>query len=62
LFAEAQVLHFDRDRLRMWPDGWIVLPDPTDPSRGTLVRAEQAEEPEPAVPPSDLTDSASGTG
>jgi uncharacterized protein YjbI with pentapeptide repeats len=59
-FDRAHVLHLDNfDRRRMWPDGWTVLPDPTDPTRGTLVRAEDANEPEPAVPPSD---SGSGTG
>ena len=30
-------------------------PRPADPTRGTLVRVEQAKEPEPAVPPSDPT-------
>ena len=50
-FGGAHVLHIDyRDRHGMWPDGWTVLPDPTDPGRGTLVRAEQTEEPEPAAP------------
>ena len=57
-FSGAHVLlHFDnRDIRRVWPDGWIVRPDPTDPSRGTLVRAEDAKEPEPAAPPSDQSD------
>jgi hypothetical protein len=56
-FSEAHVLLFDnRDSRRVWPDGWIVLPDPTAPSRGTLVRAEHAKEPKPAAPPSDHTD------
>jgi hypothetical protein len=33
------VLHFDRlDTYQVWPDGWTVRPDPTDPSRGTLVK------------------------
>ena len=27
------------DMHRVWPDGWAVVPDPTDPSRGTLVKA-----------------------
>jgi Pentapeptide repeats (9 copies) len=45
-----------------WPDGWTVRPDPTDPSRGTLVPAEDANQPEPTVPPPDPTDSGSGTG
>jgi Pentapeptide repeats (9 copies) len=50
-FDEAHVLHFDnRDRHRMWPDGWIVRPDSTDPSRGKLVRAEHTKEPGPAAP------------
>jgi hypothetical protein len=57
VFGGAHVLHFDNpDRHRRWPDGWTVRPDPTDPSRGTLVRAEHAKEPEPAAPPSDHTD------
>jgi hypothetical protein len=35
----AQVLHLDGlDMHRVWPDGWTVHPDPTDPSRGTLVK------------------------
>jgi hypothetical protein len=56
-FSGAHVLHFDnRDRRRVWPDGWIVLRDPTDPSHGTLVPAEHAKEPKPAAPPSDHTD------
>jgi uncharacterized protein YjbI with pentapeptide repeats len=63
LFNEARVLHFNNlDRPRVWPDGWTVRPDPTDPSRGTLVRAAPANEPEPAVPPSNPTDNAPGTG
>jgi hypothetical protein len=50
-FTGAHVLYFDDpDRDRVWPDGWIVRQIPTDSIRGTLVRAEQAEEPEPAVP------------
>jgi hypothetical protein len=62
-FAGARVLHVDgRDRNHLWPDGWIVSPDPTDPGRGTLVPAEDAKEPKPAVPPSDPTDNGSGTG
>jgi len=53
----AKVLHSNsHDRHSVWPNGWAVLPDPTDPSRGTLVRAEHAKEPEPAAPPSDDTD------
>jgi hypothetical protein len=56
-FSGAHVLHLDdRDRHRVWPRGWTVLPNPTDPSRGTLVRVEQAEETEPALPPSESTD------
>ena len=35
-FNKAQVLHLDG--LWGWPDGWAVVPDPTDPSRGTLVK------------------------
>jgi hypothetical protein len=42
-FGGAHVLHFDNpDRSRRWPDGWTARPDPTDPSRGTLVPAEDA--------------------
>jgi hypothetical protein len=38
-FDKAHVLHLDRlDTVRVWPDGWTVYPDPTDPSRGTLVK------------------------
>jgi hypothetical protein len=44
----------------VWPDGWTVRP--TVLSRGTLVPAEHAEEPAPAVPPPDPTDGGSGTG
>jgi Pentapeptide repeats (9 copies) len=61
-FDRAHVLHFDDDlgRGRVWPDGWAVRPDPTDPSRGTLVRAEDEKERKPTVPLSDPTDSGSG--
>jgi hypothetical protein len=39
-FDKAHVLHLDGlDMHRVWPDGWAVVPDPTDPSRGTLVKA-----------------------
>jgi uncharacterized protein YjbI with pentapeptide repeats len=56
-FNAAHALHFDDPNMRrVWPDGWAVRPDPTDPSRGTLVPAGQAKEPEPALPPSDHTD------
>jgi uncharacterized protein YjbI with pentapeptide repeats len=62
-FRRAQVLQLnDFDRRRVWPDGWTVRPDPADPSRGMLVPAEHAKEPEPAVPPSDPPDTGSGTG
>jgi pentapeptide repeat protein len=38
-FAGAHVLHLDDlNTDRVWPDGWIARPDPTDPSRGTLVK------------------------
>jgi CubicO group peptidase (beta-lactamase class C family) len=50
---EAQVLNLDNTDIRQrrtWPDGWIVRPDPADPTRGTLARVKQAEEPEPAAP------------
>jgi hypothetical protein len=43
-FDEAHVLRLDDDlatAIRWWPDGWTVHPDPTDPSRGTLVSADQ---------------------
>jgi hypothetical protein len=55
-FDGAQVLHLDDPDLnerRDWPDGCTVRPDPADPTRGTLVGAEQVEGPEPAVPLSD---------
>ena len=57
-FAGARVLHVDNPDLnehRVWPDGWTLRPDPARPSHGTLVRAEQAEQPDPAVSPSDPT-------
>ena len=63
--AGAHVLHLDNpdlNRKRQWPNGHTVRSDQTDPTRGTLVRAEDAKEPEPAVPSSDPTDSGSGTG
>jgi hypothetical protein len=41
--------------LRLWPDGYTVRPDPADPTRGTLIQKEQAEEPEQAIPPPDST-------
>jgi hypothetical protein len=48
------VLHLDDPELnsrRVWPDGYTIDPDSADPTRGTLVRAEQVERPEPAGPP-----------
>lgn len=37
-FDKAHALHLDGlDTKRVWPRGWTVHPDPTDPSRGTLV-------------------------
>jgi uncharacterized protein YjbI with pentapeptide repeats len=58
-FGGAHALHFDDPNVyRMWPDGWAVLPDPTDPSRGTLVGAEDAKGSGPGSP---LTDTASGS-
>jgi len=39
------VLHHDDPDLNkrgVWPDEFTVRPDPTKPTRGTLVRAEQA--------------------
>jgi uncharacterized protein YjbI with pentapeptide repeats len=57
MFRGAHVLHLDNPNVRrVWPDGWTVRPDPTDPSRGTLVRSEYAKEPKPAAPPSDQAD------
>jgi Pentapeptide repeats (9 copies) len=48
-YREAKVLHLD-DRLlkeqRSWLPGWTVRPDPTDPTRGTLVR-DVADAPPP---------------
>jgi uncharacterized protein YjbI with pentapeptide repeats len=44
-FGEVHVEHLDDPHLtRLWPDGWAIAPDPDPaiPSRGTLVRAEQA--------------------
>jgi uncharacterized protein YjbI with pentapeptide repeats len=52
-FDQAHVLHLDdpeANKYRAWLDRWTVRPDPTDPSRGTLVHAEHAMEPEPATP------------
>jgi uncharacterized protein YjbI with pentapeptide repeats len=49
-FGGAQVLHLNNPGLnerRVWPDGYTVRPDPADPTRGTLVYREQAQEPEP---------------
>jgi uncharacterized protein YjbI with pentapeptide repeats len=46
--AEAQVLHLQNPTLnkrRVWPDGYIVRPDPADLTRGRLIHREQAEEP-----------------
>lgn len=64
--AGAQVLRLnDRDpRLhRLWPNGYSVRPDLADPTRRTLVHAEQVEKPEPAIPPSDQpADNGLGTG
>jgi Pentapeptide repeats (9 copies) len=63
--AGAYVLHLDDpdyDERRLWPDGLTVRPDPADPTRGTLVRSEQVEEPESAVPPSDRPADTGGTG
>jgi uncharacterized protein YjbI with pentapeptide repeats len=68
-FREAHVEHLDNpDLARVWPDGWAIRPNPADPThpaptRGTLVPAEQAREPEPAVPPPGPTaDNGSWTG
>jgi hypothetical protein len=60
-FGRTKVL--DLNKQRVWPDGYTVLPDPADPTRGTLIRANQAEEPEPATPPLDRpADDGLGTG
>ena len=56
--AGAEVLHVDDPDInndRVWPNGCTVRPDPANPSRGTLVRAEHGQEPEQAVPPPDPT-------
>jgi uncharacterized protein YjbI with pentapeptide repeats len=64
--AGTQVLHLDDPDLnerRVWPDGYTIRPDPADPTRGTLVHAEQAEESEPAAPSSDRSpDNGMGIG
>ena len=42
-FAEVHVLHVDDPNInkrRVWPDEWAIRPDPADPTRGTLIRAE----------------------
>jgi uncharacterized protein YjbI with pentapeptide repeats len=55
-FDGAQVLHLDDPDLnerRYWPDGCTVRPDPADPTRGTLVGAEQVEKSDPVIPLSD---------
>jgi uncharacterized protein YjbI with pentapeptide repeats len=52
-FEEADVLHLDDQdlhKLRPWPPGWTVRPNPADPSRGTLERVENARE-QPTTPP-----------
>jgi uncharacterized protein YjbI with pentapeptide repeats len=55
----ARVLHLDDPDLnkrRVWPDGFTVHPDPGDPTRGTLIPAEQAAASEPVVSPPDHSD------
>jgi hypothetical protein len=50
----VRVLHLDDPHLkehRVWPDGLTIRRDGADPTRGTLVLAEQAKEPEPNHPP-----------
>ncbi|MEV4483636.1 pentapeptide repeat-containing protein [Micromonospora coxensis] len=39
---DDEYLNSDRDVMRVWPRGWTVRPDADDPTRGTLVRDEQA--------------------
>jgi hypothetical protein len=40
-FGGAHVLHLNNvGRSRLWPDGWTVRRNPIDPSRGTLIPAE----------------------
>ena len=56
--AGAVVLNLDKPGIqRVWPQPWTgrytIRPDADDPTRGTLVYAEQVEEPEPAIPSSD---------
>lgn len=53
LVISRTLAHPDLNERRKWPDGYTVRPDPADPTRGTLIRANQAEEPEPAGPPLD---------
>ncbi|MGW0150834.1 pentapeptide repeat-containing protein [Streptomyces sp. NPDC003333] len=47
-FSQARVLYLDDPGLKMrrfWPDGWTVRPNGDDPTRGTLIREEQADQP-----------------
>ena len=51
--AGAHVLRLDDSDLnqrRVWPNGFTVRPDPADPTRGRLVRAEHVQEPERPSP------------
>jgi uncharacterized protein YjbI with pentapeptide repeats len=69
-FGGAHVLHLDNPppysalAKSAWefPEGYIIHRDPADRIRSTLVYAEQAEEPDPAVPPVGPTDNGPGTG
>jgi hypothetical protein len=65
-FDGVRVLHLDDPDLnkrRVWPDGSTVRADPAEPARGTLVRAEQVEEPRTGLPQSDRpADSGLGPG
>jgi Pentapeptide repeats (9 copies) len=52
-FYGARVLHLDDpdlDELREWPDGFTIRRDEVDPTRGTLVPAQQVEEPRAGRP------------
>jgi Pentapeptide repeats (9 copies) len=49
-FGAARVFHLDRKPVSEWPAGWTVIPDPDDPSRGTL-RAVGTGTPQPEASP-----------
>ncbi len=57
-FGGAQVLNLDDPTVNIpsyWPEGYTLLPDSADPTRGTLIPTKEAEEPKQAGPPSDTT-------